>query len=104
MTWQQKIGAGAVAMLLVSLTIWSQAGEGSGKLHAGKIGKAGGTKATTAPDGVVRLEWGRKDVSVKVDGMAFPPAAGLGSWAAFTPSKHGAMVMGDTVVFQDEVT
>src|SRR5207248_10226688 len=27
-----------------------------------------------------------------------------GSWAAFTATSHGAMVMGDTVVFQDEVT
>jgi hypothetical protein len=32
------------------------------------------------------------------------PFAGLGSWAAFTKAPHGAMVMGDTVVFQDEVT
>src|SRR5206468_598511 len=46
----------------------------------------------------------RTDVKVNVDGMPLKPAAGLGSWAAFTPSKHGAMVMGDTVVFQDEVT
>lgn len=36
--------------------------------------------------------------------MSLKPFAGLGSWAAFTPTKHGAMVMGDTVVFQDEVT
>ena len=35
---------------------------------------------------------------------AMHPFAGLGSWAAFTPTEHGAMVMGDTVVFQDEVT
>jgi hypothetical protein len=33
-----------------------------------------------------------------------PPFMGLGSWAAFTESKMGdTMVMGDTVVFQDEV-
>src|SRR5204863_6155738 len=32
------------------------------------------------------------------------PFAGLGSWAAFTKAPRGAMVMGDTVVFQDEVT
>ena len=32
-----------------------------------------------------------------------PPFMGLGSWAAFTPSPHGAMVMGDTVLFEDEV-
>src|SRR6266403_2052299 len=31
------------------------------------------------------------------------PAAGLGSWAAFAPMATGAMVMGDTVVFEDEV-
>ena len=36
--------------------------------------------------------------------MPLRPFAGLGSWAAFTATPHGAMVMGDTVVFQDEVT
>src|SRR5712692_5659122 len=74
------------------------------KLDADKIGTAAGTKATTTPDGVVRIGWARTDVAVKVDGMPLKPFAGLGSWAAFTPAPHGAMVMGDTVVFQDEVT
>jgi hypothetical protein len=32
-----------------------------------------------------------------------PPFMGLGSWAAFTPAHGGVMVMGDTVVFEDEV-
>src|SRR5262249_40666586 len=40
---------------------------------------------------------------VVVDGVSLRPFAGLGSWAAFQRSEHGAMVMGDTVVFQDEV-
>src|SRR5262249_35055045 len=48
--------------------------------------------------------WARADVPVKVDGMPLKPFAGLGSWAAFTAAPHGAMVMGDTVVFQDEAT
>ena len=74
------------------------------KLDADKIGTAAGVKATTAPDGVVRIAWARGDVAVSVDGMPLKPFAGLGSWAAFTPAPHGAMVMGDTVVFQDEVT
>src|SRR5262249_27534586 len=73
-------------------------------LDAGAIGKAAGTKATATPDGVVRLAWARTDVAVKVDGLPLDPFAGLGSWAAFTPALHGAMVMGDTVVFQDEVS
>jgi hypothetical protein len=73
-------------------------------LDADKIAQAAGSKATTTPDGVVRLGWARTDVPVKIDGMPYAPFAGLGSWAAFTPTTHGAMVMGDTVVFQDEVT
>jgi hypothetical protein len=28
---------------------------------------------------------------------------GLGSWAAFTPAHGGATLMGDTVIFEDEV-
>ncbi len=78
--------------------------QGEGKLDADKIGQAAATKATTTPDGVVRIAWARTDVPVKVDGMPLKPFAGLGSWAAFTKAPHGAMVMGDTVVFQDEVT
>jgi hypothetical protein len=74
------------------------------RLDADMIGTAAGAKAMTTLDGVVRIGWPRADVAVKVDGMPLKPFAGLGSWAAFTPAPHGAMVMGDTVVFQDEVT
>ena len=74
------------------------------KLDAQMIGTAAGTKPTTSPDGVVRIAWARTDVKVQVDGMPLKPFAGLGAWAAFTAAPHGAMVMGDTVVFQDEVS
>lgn len=74
------------------------------KLDAEGIGRAAEVKPTTTPDGVVRIAWARADVPVKVDGVPLKPFAGLGSWAAFTRAPHGAMVMGDTVVFQDEVT
>jgi len=72
-------------------------------LDAQRISDASGEKATSTPDGVVRLGWTRTDVRVAVDGAPLPPAAGLGSWAAFAPMPSGAMVMGDTVVFEDEV-
>ncbi|MBN9520905.1 DUF1259 domain-containing protein [bacterium] len=94
---------GVVALVSVGVRSYSGA-EPEGRLSADKIGQAAGVKATTAPDGVVRIAWARTDVPVEVDGMALKPFAGLGSWAAFTPAEHGAMVMGDTVVFQDEVT
>jgi hypothetical protein len=77
--------------------------EHEGKLDADRIGKAGDTKPVVKGD-VVRLEWARDDVPVEVDGMPLKPFAGLGSWAAFIATQHGAMMMGDTVVFQDEVT
>ena len=67
------------------------------------IGKAAGVDAKAQPDGVVKIGWSRADVPVTVDGMRLSPAAGLGSWAAFAPMGEQAMVMGDTVVFQDEV-
>jgi hypothetical protein len=73
-------------------------------LDANTIATASGAKTTVAPDGVVRIGWPRDDVKVQVDGAPLKPFAGLGSWAAFSAAPHGAMVMGDTVVFQDEVT
>jgi hypothetical protein len=85
-------------------TGWLAVAKPTNGLDAGMIGKAAGVKATTTKDGVVRIGWPRTDVPVTVDGMPLKPFAGLGSWAAFTPAPHGAMVMGDTVVFQDEVT
>src|SRR6478672_7359396 len=73
------------------------------ELDEQRIAAAAGTKATIK-DGVVRIEWPRDDVAVRVDRLQLKPFAGLGSWAAFTAAPHGAMMMGDTVVFQDEVT
>src|SRR5204862_6825096 len=90
-----------------TLGLWAGAALTAGRegaLDAERIARASGAKATTTKDGVVRIGWPRTDVKVQVDGMPLHPFAGLGSWAAFTPAKHGAMVMGDTVVFQDEVT
>src|SRR5438874_2716048 len=54
-------------------------------------------------EGVYKVTFPRNDVKVVVDGWTMPPFMGLGTWAAFTPAKDGAMVMGDTVLFEDEV-
>ncbi len=96
-------GAVVIAGSVLGAALVALAQDGSG-LDAEKIGAAAETKATTTKDGVVRIAWPRNDVAVKVDGMPLKPFAGLGSWAAFTKAPHGAMAMGDTVVFQDEVT
>jgi Domain of Unknown Function (DUF1259) len=54
-------------------------------------------------EGVYKVTFPRNDVKIVVDGWTMPPFMGLGTWAAFTGTPSGAMVMGDTVLFEDEV-
>src|SRR5438094_2279168 len=55
-------------------------------------------------EGVYKVTFPRDDVKVVVDGWTMPPFMGLGTWAAFIKGTHTeAMVMGDTVLFEDEV-
>ncbi len=57
-------------------------------------------------DGVAKVSSPRTE-KVEVDGWAMPPFMGLTSWAAFTPGEKAgveAMVMGDLVLFEDEVS
>jgi len=68
------------------------------------VERATGVAPSVTGDGVAKITWSRDDVPVRVDGAPLPPPAGLTSWAAFAGMPNGeAMVMGDTVVFQDEV-
>jgi hypothetical protein len=73
-------------------------------LDADRIAAAAGMKAATTKDGVVRLSWPRTDVPVRVEGVPLEPLSELASWAGFVATPRGAMLMGDTVVFQDEVS
>jgi hypothetical protein len=76
------------------------------KLDTGKIEKLTGAKGQmNAEEGVFKVSVPRTDVKVAVDGTAMPPFMGLTSWAAFKPGMKDAavMVMGDMVLFQDEV-
>ena len=55
-------------------------------------------------EGAYKVTFPRAEVPVTVDGWKMPPFMGLGTWAAFTKGAHSeAMVMGDTVLFEDEV-
>ena len=54
-------------------------------------------------EGVYKVTFPRNDVKVVVDRWTMPPFMGLGTWAGFTETKNSAMVMGDTVLFEDEV-
>lgn len=55
-------------------------------------------------EGVYKVTFPRDDVKVTVGGWTMAPFMGLGTWASFTKGVHTeAMVMGDTVLFEDEV-
>lgn len=71
----------------------------------GKIDELTGAKGSyTAGEDVYRVAFPRTDVKVAVDGRSIHPFLGLTSWAAFTPDGQGGlMVMGDLVLFEDEV-
>jgi Domain of Unknown Function (DUF1259) len=78
---------------------------GFAALDTAKIESATGLKGTfNEAEGVFKVTVPRNDVKISVDGWQMPPFMGLTSWAAFLPGKkEEAMVMGDLVLFQDEV-
>ena len=76
----------------------------SAALDGAKIDQITGLKGKlNEKEAVYKVTWPRSDVKVSVDGWTMPPFMGLGTWAAFTETRDGAMVMGDTVLFEDEV-
>src|ERR1041385_4543714 len=89
----------ACILFLVALTA-AQA-----KLDTNQIEKLTGLKGTwNESEGVFKVSAPRGDVKVNVDGWTMPPFMGLTSWAGFTDGKkEEVMVMGDLVLFQDEV-
>jgi hypothetical protein len=90
-------------LLLVSLCVAS-IDIACGSLDTAKIDQITGLKGKmNEKEGVYRVTFPRADVKVVVDGWTMPPFMGLGTWAAFTETKNGVMVMGDTVLFEDEV-
>lgn len=74
-------------------------------LDTNRIDQITGLKgAWNAAEGVFKVSSPRNDVTVKVDEWKMPPFMGLTSWAAFQAGKkESAMVMGDFVLFEDEV-
>src|SRR5215472_1566864 len=61
-------------------------------------------KGADLPGGVHKYGLPRSDLKVTVDGVAIKPTLALGSWLAFLPSSDGAMVMGDLVLTDTEVS
>ncbi|MFN0171355.1 MAG: DUF1259 domain-containing protein [Bryobacteraceae bacterium] len=95
----------SVFLALVSLAVATPLSAAISEAQRTAIDKATGAKGSyTADEDVYRVTFPRTDVKVAVEGRSMHPFLGLTSWAAFTPDAHGGlMVMGDLVLFEDEV-
>ena len=90
-----------VLFLLVATTL-----SASGAiLNTSLIDQLTGLKGTlNEKEDSYKISFAREDIAVSVDGWKIPAFMGLSTWAAFTNATHNeAMVMGDTVLFEDEV-
>jgi len=87
-------------LVLIAVAYASVAAE----LNTARIDELTGLKGKmNQKEGVYKVTFPRGDVKVTVAGLQMPPFMGLGTWAAFQGSNEKAMVMGDTVLFEDEV-
>jgi hypothetical protein len=68
-----------------------------------KVDEAVGRSAAVSGD-VHRYGFPRTDLHVTLDGVTIRPALALGGWAAFKPMHGGAMVMGDLVLLETEIS
>src|SRR5262249_26788786 len=61
-------------------------------------------KTATIQGEVHRYGIPRSDLQVTLDGVTIKPALALGGWVAFEPAKNGAMLMGDIVLTENEIS
>jgi hypothetical protein len=79
-------------------------GAAAAEIDWAKVDQALGKKGSDQPGGVHKYGLPRSDLHITVDEVAIKPALALGSWLAFQPSSDGAMVMGDLVLAENEIS
>ena len=72
-------------------------------LNTAKIDEAMSRSGQKTGD-VYRLGFPRTDLHVSIAGVDIKPGLALGSWAAFAGNDNDAMVMGDLVLLENELT
>lgn len=76
----------------------------SGSTDWRAVGQALGKEGSMQPGDVYKVSLPRSDLQVTARGVQIKPALALGSWVAFKQAGDHAMVMGDLVLTEDEVT
>src|SRR6201989_3052938 len=90
---------------LLVLSLWSTAQETSdGGNNWKEVEQAMARPGQPQPGVVMRFALPRKDLRVTLSGVAIQPGLALGSWIAFLRHGNEAMVMGDLVLLEDEIS
>jgi hypothetical protein len=89
---------GSIAATLATTSV------GAVDLDLSKLDQALGRTGGNQPGGVYKFSFPRSDLRIVVDGVEIKPAFALGSWVAFQPAGSEAMVMGDLVLKDTEIS
>jgi hypothetical protein len=93
-----------LSVCLISIPVLAQSAKAPAKLDTARIEELTGAKGKLdEKEGVFKVSVPRSDLSVTVAGVHLTPPMGLTSWAAFTRMGKQTMVMGDTVLLEDQV-
>jgi hypothetical protein len=92
------------SVLLAGLALWFAGATQAEELDWKKVDTALGKSGTAMAGGVHRYGLPRSDLHVVLDGVTIKPALALGGWVAFAPTHDGAMIMGDLVLTETEVS
>ena len=93
------------ALLIATMSLGSIASPFAAELDTAKIDALIGLKGKlNEKEGTYKVSFPRADIPVTVESWRMPPFMGLGTWASFVRGAHTeTMMMGDTVLFGDEV-
>src|ERR1700730_7675016 len=93
----------AVQLLVIGVTVAIGTAGSAQDIDWKKVDEAIGRTGAVSGD-VHRYGFPRTDLTVTLDGVTMRPALALAGWTAFKPTHGGAMVMGDLVLLETEIT
>ena len=98
----RKIAVLALFQLVLSCALVAQTAPAATDWKA--VEQALGRLGQLQGDGAYKFGLPRGDLKVTVDGVQVKPTLALGSWLAFSAPGQDAMIMGDLVLTEDEVS
>jgi Domain of Unknown Function (DUF1259) len=99
---KKQIGTLTFLLVLLSLAALAQSAPAANDWK--QVEQALGRSGQQQADGAYKFGLPRGDLKVTVDGVAAKPTLALGSWLAFSSPGQGAMLMGDLVLAEEEVS